>query len=197
MMARWTAPFCSGDGRQAGLLYLAAGYRDTTPVWAASHELGTRHPATALAPPGGSARAPAPASAAPEGRGATDSWRLTPCIWAGGEGRVTRGTAVRRSSRLALGGPGVSILRKYSVSVAVIRAKMFSTAATPSTMRLHRAETHSYARPRVGNDDTAPAPLPETHRIASASVGVPVHKHAEGGPHARSHPSARADYDRR
>src|SRR4029453_191406 len=22
MMARWTAPFCSGDGRQAGLLYL-------------------------------------------------------------------------------------------------------------------------------------------------------------------------------
>jgi hypothetical protein len=30
MMARWTAPFCSGDGRHAGLLYLAAGYRDTT-----------------------------------------------------------------------------------------------------------------------------------------------------------------------
>src|SRR5438874_7968146 len=30
MMARWTASFCSGDGRQAGLLYLAAGYRDTT-----------------------------------------------------------------------------------------------------------------------------------------------------------------------
>ncbi len=29
-MARWTASFCSGDGRQAGLLYLAAGYRDTT-----------------------------------------------------------------------------------------------------------------------------------------------------------------------
>ena len=30
MRARWTASFCSGDGRQAGLLYLAAGYRDTT-----------------------------------------------------------------------------------------------------------------------------------------------------------------------
>ena len=29
-MARWTAPFCSGDDRQAGLLYLAAAYRDTT-----------------------------------------------------------------------------------------------------------------------------------------------------------------------
>ena len=29
-MARWTASFCSGDGRQAGLLYLAAGSRDTT-----------------------------------------------------------------------------------------------------------------------------------------------------------------------
>src|SRR5262252_9356404 len=30
MMARWTTPFCSGDSRQAGLLYLAAGYRNTT-----------------------------------------------------------------------------------------------------------------------------------------------------------------------
>src|SRR5262249_23864046 len=30
MMAQWTAPFCSSDSRQAGLLYLAAGYRDTT-----------------------------------------------------------------------------------------------------------------------------------------------------------------------
>ena len=30
MLARWSMPFCSGDGRQAGLLYLAAGYRDTT-----------------------------------------------------------------------------------------------------------------------------------------------------------------------
>jgi hypothetical protein len=30
MLARWSTPFCSGDGRQAGLLYLAAGYRDTT-----------------------------------------------------------------------------------------------------------------------------------------------------------------------
>ena len=29
-MARWTTPFCSGDSRQAGLLYLAAGYRNTT-----------------------------------------------------------------------------------------------------------------------------------------------------------------------
>jgi hypothetical protein len=32
-MARWTASFCSGDGRQAGLLYLAAGYRDTTGIF--------------------------------------------------------------------------------------------------------------------------------------------------------------------
>ncbi len=30
MLARWSTPFCSGDGRQAGLLYFAAGYRDTT-----------------------------------------------------------------------------------------------------------------------------------------------------------------------
>jgi hypothetical protein len=29
MMARWTAPLCSGDGRQAGLWYLAAGSRYT------------------------------------------------------------------------------------------------------------------------------------------------------------------------
>jgi hypothetical protein len=32
MVARWSTPFCSGDGRQAGLLYFAAGYRDTTIV---------------------------------------------------------------------------------------------------------------------------------------------------------------------
>ena len=29
-MARWSVPFCSTDGRQEGLWYLAAGYRDTT-----------------------------------------------------------------------------------------------------------------------------------------------------------------------
>src|SRR5215468_4184678 len=29
-MARWSAPFCSSEGRQEGLWYLAAGYRDTT-----------------------------------------------------------------------------------------------------------------------------------------------------------------------
>jgi len=30
MRAGWAAPFCPGDGLQAGLWYLAAGWRDTT-----------------------------------------------------------------------------------------------------------------------------------------------------------------------
>src|SRR5215471_12885105 len=30
MRTRWSAPFCPGDGRQAGLSYLAADYRYTT-----------------------------------------------------------------------------------------------------------------------------------------------------------------------
>ena len=43
MLARWSTPFCSGDGRQAGLLYLAAGYRDTTDHPAIALCQGRRH----------------------------------------------------------------------------------------------------------------------------------------------------------